>query len=104
MKILIQATDLELTEPLKVYIEKKMSSLAKFLNEFEEDSIQTKIEVARSTRHHRRGNVYHVDANLSFPGKLIRAEKDDIDVRAAVDAVKDKLQREIKRYKTKSDK
>lgn len=101
MKILIQATDLELTEPLKFYIEEKIGGLDKFLSGFDSETIQAEVEVARLTRHHRHGNVYHVDVNLSFQGVLIRAEEDNEDARAAIDAVKDKLQREIRKHKTK---
>jgi len=42
-----------------------------------------------------------VDANLDLPGEVLRAEEDSNDVRAAIDAVKDKLKREIEKYKTK---
>ena len=101
MKVIIKATNLDLTEPLKNYIEGKMESLNKFFPGLSPDAVKARIEVARSTRHHRQGNVYHVDVNLKLPGHLLRAEKDDADVRAAVDAVKDKLKREIEKYKDK---
>jgi len=101
MKVIIKATDLELTGPLRVYIEEKIGSLDKFLQSFDGDSIQARIEVARSTRHHKHGEIYHVDVNLDLPGKVLRAEEDDADARAAIDAVKDKLKREIEKYKTK---
>ncbi len=101
MKIMIKATNLELTEPLKVYIEKKIGSLSKFFPDLDPDAIKTKVEVARSTRHHKQGNVYHVDVNLELPGTMLRAEKDDADIRAAIDIVKDKLKREIEKYKNK---
>ncbi len=32
---------------------------------------------------------------------MLRAEKDDADIRAAIDIVKDKLKREIEKYKNK---
>src|SRR3989344_6933669 len=101
MKIIIKATDLDLTAPLKVYIEDKMGDLDKYLQSLNNDSIQTRIEVARSSRRHKHGEVYHVDANLDLPGEVLRAEEDSDDVRAAIDAVKDKLKREIEKYKTK---
>ena len=102
MKIIIKATSLELTGPLKVYIEEKIGDLGKYLQFLEGDSIQVRIEVARSSRHHKHGDeVYHVDANLDLPGEVLRAEEDSNDVRAAIDAVKDKLKREIEKYKTK---
>lgn len=99
MKIIIKATNLGLTEALKIYIERRMQSLEKFISAFDNDAVRARIEVARSTRHHKQGNVYHVDVNLELPGAVLRAEKDDSDIRAAIDAVKDKLKREIEKYK-----
>ena len=102
MKVIIKATNLELTGPLKVYIEEKMDDLDKYLQSLEQSSIQVRIEVARASNHHRHGeDVYHVDANLDLPGEVLRAEEDSDDARAAIDAVKDKLKREIEKYKTK---
>jgi len=101
MKVIIKATNLELTEPLKVYIEEKMEGLSKFFPNLDPDAVKSRVEVARSTRHHKQGNVYHVDVNLELPGTVLRAEKDDADIRAAIDAVKDKLKREIDKYKEK---
>lgn len=99
MKIIIKATNLDLTEPLKVYIEEKLESLNRFLQAIDADVVRARVEVARSTRHHRSGNVYHVDINLDLPGKVLRAEEDSEDIRVAIDAVKDKLKREIEKYK-----
>ncbi len=101
MKIMIKATGLDLTEPLKVYIEEKLDSLNRLLRGIDADVVRARVEVARSTRHHRSGNVYHVDINLDLPGKVLRAEEDHDDMRAAIDAVKDKLRREIEKYKGK---
>lgn len=100
MQIDIEATNLELTPPLREYIEKKIGKLAKFLRRFDESSVHVRVEVARSTRHHRHGNIYHAEANLHFPGGMLRAEHQAEDVRVAVDKVKKVLQREIRKYKT----
>jgi len=42
MKIIIKATSLELTGPLKVYIEEKIGDLDKYLQFLEGDSIQVR--------------------------------------------------------------
>lgn len=70
----------------------------KFLSRFDEADVQARVEVARSTRHHRTGKVYHVDVNIDLPKKVIRAEDEGTDIRAAIDSVKNKLQREIVKY------
>ena len=98
MRIFIKATGLELTEPLKTYIEEKIGGLGRLLGHFEANTIKVQFEVARSSRHHRRGEVYRAEANMELPQDILRAEGNDTDVRAVVDAVKDKLKREVEAY------
>lgn len=99
MKITIQGSNLELTPALTEYIENKIGSLEKFLKKFSPENALARVDVGRLTRHHRKGIVYHVDVNLFIPGGNIRAAHDDEDVRKAIVAVKDKLQREIEKVK-----
>ena len=101
MQIDIVATNLELTAPLREYIETKIGKLSKFLKRFDKDNeVYVKVEVARQSRHHRHGEVYRAEGNLYLPGDMLRAEHKAEDIRVAVDNVKDKLQREIRKYKT----
>ena len=100
MQIDIEATNIELTPPLREYVEKKIGRLSKFLTRFDSDSIHVKVEVARLTRHHRHGDVYHAEANLHFPGGMLRAEHQSEDIRVSIDRVKKILQRRIRKYKT----
>lgn len=106
MKINIKATNLELTPAIKVYIEDKIASVDKFLKKFEgQTNIEIFVEIARTTRHHHKGDVFRAEANLQLPGKILRADHEDWDIRVAIDKVKDKLQQEIKKYKEiKTDK
>ncbi len=101
MKINIKATDLELTAPLKEYIEEKIGGLNKFLSRLEdekESDFTAWVEVARTTRHHHKGDVYRAECDLKLPGKMLRAEDENFDVRVAIDAVRDKLQKEVNKY------
>jgi putative sigma-54 modulation protein len=106
MKINIKATNLDLTPSIVQYIEDKASSVEKFLKKFEEKSeIGVFFEIARTTKHHRKGEVFRAEANMELPGKVLRADHEDWNVRVAIDKVKDKLQAEIKKYKSvKGDK
>jgi len=103
MQIDIKTTNLELTPAIREYLELKIGSLSRFLKRFEAESeIKIFVEIARTTRHHKSGNVFCAEANFSIAKKLLRAEHSDWDVRVAIDKVKDKLQQEIKKYKEKN--
>ena len=101
MKIIIKATNLELTPAINEYIEEKIGSLDKFLSKkFEKNSeIKIEVEIARTTKHHKSGAVYYAEANIHLPGKILRAEHFDWDIRVAIDRIRDILQQEIKKYK-----
>lgn len=105
MQINIKATNLELTPAIRQYIEIKIGSLEHFLKRFENKSeIEVFVEIARTTKHHYKGDVFYAEAIFSLGQKILRAEHSDWDIRIAIDRVKDKLQQEIKKYKeTKID-
>ena len=100
MQITIKATGLELTPAIKEFIEEKIGSLDKFIKRYEQSGeILVSVEIARSTKHHHKGDVFHAEANAHLPRKLLRAEDEDFDVRVAVNKVKERLHREIVDYK-----
>ncbi len=102
MKITIEATGFELTPSIRAYIENKIGSLARLLKRFElERELTAVAEVGKTTKHHKHGNVFRAALNLDLPGKLIRAESENEDLRAAVDEVKDKTKNELEKYKNK---
>ena len=103
MHIDIQSKDLELTEPLKEYVEKKIGSLDRYLKRFDQDVLLAEVELARTTQHHKQGDVFYAEVNLKVPGKLLRATHKDDDIRKSIDKVKDILQREIRKYKDQLD-
>ncbi len=100
MRIQIKTKDLDLTPPLKDFIEEKIGSLEKFIKKYDpNDAVLADVEVSRTTRHHQKGNVFYAEVNLHLPNKLLRAEDEDFDARVAVNRAKDKLKREIEKYK-----
>ncbi len=99
MNINIKATSLELTLPLREYIETKMKNLEKFLKRLDEKgAVKMQIEIARTTQHHLKGDVYYAEANLSLPKEVLRAEAQNIDIRAAIDEIQAELKRQIEKY------
>lgn len=103
MQLHIKATKLDLTPSLSVYIEKKLATLDKFVKRFDEAGVAALwVEVARTTRHHHKGDVFMAEADLRLPGKILRAEATQADIHAAIDELREKLLMEIKKYKTRT--
>ncbi len=100
MNIIIKTKKLDLTPSIKEYIETKIGSLNHLLIRFENQSeIKTEIEIARTTKHHRHGDIFEAKANLHVPKKIIRAEHSDTDIHIAIDIIKNRLHQEIIKYK-----
>lgn len=102
MEINIKSTNLDLTPSIRKYIDEKIGSLDKFLVRFEKErEVKIFVEIARTTKHHKGGEVFYAEAMFSLGKKIFRAEDLNNDIRLAVDEVRNKLQQEIKKYKEK---
>ncbi len=103
MKIQIVSKRLEMTEPLKEYIEIKIGSLDKFLARYEEEGeVLANVEISRTTSGQHKGDVFYAEINIQLPGKLLRAEDTQSDARAAIDSVKNIMKNELVKYKEKT--
>lgn len=98
MKIIVKGTNLNLTPKIYDYIEEKIGGLDKFLEQVDTIS-QARVELGRISYHHKKGEVFRCEVNLTVPGKLLRSEAERENIFLAIDEVKDELQREIKKYK-----
>ncbi|MEK7611804.1 MAG: ribosome-associated translation inhibitor RaiA [Patescibacteria group bacterium] len=103
MKILIKATNFELTPALREFVEEKIGQLAKLLSRWDhEGGIEIQVEVGKTTHHHNKGDVFRAEANLHLPNAMLRAEDTNETIYSAIDKVRDKLKRELERYKEKN--
>ncbi len=103
MQIHLKASELELTPSLRTYAETKLGALAKLISKAERTAEpELVVEIGRTTRHHHRGPVFRAEGNLRMPGRMIRAEHVDLDLRVAIDRLRDKLHLEIEKFKTKN--
>ncbi|MCR4323046.1 MAG: ribosome-associated translation inhibitor RaiA [Candidatus Azambacteria bacterium] len=108
MKIDIKGTNLELTPAITEFIHEKIGSLSKFVGGFgvqgddelsRHQSVEAFVEISRTTNHHRQGDVFKAEVNIKIGGRLIRAEKENVDVRTAIDLVQEELKAELKKEK-----
>lgn len=86
----IKATNMEMTDAIRAYVEEKFLSLAKFTVNFEPVA-SADIEIGKETEHHQKGPHFKCEVNLQIPHDLIRIEVLDEDLYAAIDKAKDLL-------------
>jgi len=94
MKINIRGEKMELTEPIKNYIEDKINSLERFLNT-DTANLMGHVIVGKTTDHHQKGNIFKAEANISSPIKIFFAQTEKDDLYAAIDEMQDILKRDM---------
>ena len=97
MKINFQGTNLELTAETLDYCREKLGGLEKFLAG--DDSAFMEVELGKTTRHHKQGEVFRAEVNFHTVAHRFRSEAVAEDLYAAIDEVKDELLTEVKRYR-----
>lgn len=98
MELHVSSHGVEVTDYLRDYIEKKVGKLDRYLPEITEVRVDLSTETTRSA-----GELQVAQVTLRTNGKYIRAEEQTHDVFACIDAVLDKLYRQIARYKGKRE-
>jgi putative sigma-54 modulation protein len=102
VKIIIYGKNLDLTPSIRTFAERKVGSISKFLKPTESNLAEARVEIGRPSRHHRSGLVYYGEINLKIGGRLFRAVAEHLDLRVAIDLVRDEIERQIKGYKGKN--
>ncbi len=99
MNINLKATNLELTEALKKYIQVKMDMLEKYLGNIQ--VLNCDFEIEKAVGDQNKGKIFRAEVNLEVPRDLLRVEKTEADMYKAIDKVKDHMVLMIKKYKEK---
>lgn len=97
VRVEINVRELELSDRLRDYVGKKVSKIDRYLDVLEEANVD--LSYAKSARNADDRHVAQV--TIRGKGVLLRAEERSDDIFASVDAVVDKLYRQIERYKGK---
>jgi len=93
MKINKKATNISLTPAISEYIERKISVLDKFYKT--EKEIMVNVEVGKTTRHHKSGDVFRAEIHIRSRGNDYYAAAERDDLYAAIDEVKDEIVHEL---------
>ena len=96
MRIIIQITSIENSSAIEEYVGKKLKPLERLLKDREEAI--ARVEVGKSTKHHKKGDVFFAEVNLHVKGKEFRSVEQANDLYAAIDLMKDEVLAEVKAY------
>lgn len=96
MNVSIFTRNMEMTPHLSRYVDQKISKLDRYLPSIEEARMDLSVENTRNTAHSQVAQL-----TVRVRGTILRAEERTNDMFASIDAVLDKMYRQIARYKGK---
>lgn len=91
MKVTVIAKNIELTSALKEIVQKKISKLDKYF----EPSVEARVTLSVQKSNHI------IEVTIPFNGVILRGEESTSDMYKSLDLVEDKLERQIRKQKTR---
>ena len=93
MKVNVSGKNINVTQALKDYAEKKLGKLERLFDTPVEAQVTLSVEKER--------HIVEVTMPLNVNGMLLRGETETNDMYSSIDLVVDKLEKQIEKYKTK---
>lgn len=95
MKFNIRGEHIQVTEALRDHVERKLSRLERYFEAPLTSDVHTTLSVVKG--------MQSVEVTIPLTGFMLRAEERHSDMYAAIDLVVDKLERQIRKHKTKAN-
>ncbi|MFP4456446.1 MAG: ribosome hibernation-promoting factor, HPF/YfiA family [Clostridia bacterium] len=93
MKMHVTGKNVEVTDALRQTLDKKLSKLDKYFQQGGPVEANVSLEILKGS--------HIVEVTLFVGGMILRGEDDTTDMYASIDSVVDKLERQIRKYKTR---
>ncbi|MGY3750505.1 ribosome hibernation-promoting factor, HPF/YfiA family [Vagococcus acidifermentans] len=90
----VRGENIEVTQAIRDYVEKKVSKLERYFTNVPESTAYVNLKVYTDKN-------AKVEVTIPLPYLVLRAEETSPDLYASVDLVVDKLERQIRKFKTK---
>ena len=97
MQINITGKGVDLTDAIKNYVDKKIGRLEKFYDQI----IRAVITVGVENHHHQKGEIFFAEGKLEIPGNDIFVSETAASLYGAIDALKNRLESDLKKHKVK---
>lgn len=95
MKFIYTGKGMEVSESLKARVEKKLGKMERYFSQEAEATVRFK---------QQKGARNIVELTVSVSGLILRAEESSNDMYLSIDRAVDKLESQVRRYRTKLDK
>jgi putative sigma-54 modulation protein len=90
----VRGENIEVTPAIREYVEKKISKLERYFTETPEANVNVNLKVFQD-------KTSKVEVTIPMQNLVLRAEETHSDMYAAIDLITDKLERQIRKHKTK---
>ncbi|KRM75426.1 ribosome hibernation-promoting factor, HPF/YfiA family [Secundilactobacillus collinoides] len=90
----IRGENIEVTQSIRDYVQKRISKLEKYFEQSVDSTAHVNLKVYQN-------KDSKVEVTIPLPYLTLRAEETSPDLYASIDLVTDKLERQIRKYKTK---
>jgi putative sigma-54 modulation protein len=90
----IRGENIEVTPAIREYVEKKIGKLERYFTETPDANVHVNLKVYND-------KTTKVEITIPLPNLVLRAEETNADMYAGIDLINDKLERQIRKYKTK---
>ncbi|WP_433744748.1 ribosome hibernation-promoting factor, HPF/YfiA family [Falsibacillus pallidus] len=90
----IRGENIEVTPAIREYLEKKVGKLERYFNDTPDANVHVNLKVYQD-------KTAKVEVTIPMPHLVLRAEEHNADMYAGIDLIVDKLERQIRKHKTK---
>ena len=91
MNIILKGRNIEITDALRDYVDKRLGKLNKFIEGLDEVQVNLLVEKDR----------HRVEVTIPLNGFILRGEEETIDMYSSIDLVFEKLEKQIEKYKSR---
>lgn len=94
MRLNLKATGITLDDQTRSYLHKRLQSISKLID-VEDPAVIVDVELGRTTRHRRQGDIFFAEINIHRGREAFRAVSECENLFAAIDAMRDDIAREL---------
>ncbi|MGI6685706.1 MAG: ribosome hibernation-promoting factor, HPF/YfiA family [Bacillota bacterium] len=94
MNIILKGRNIEVTDALREYVDKRLGKLTKYIEGLDEAQVTLLVEKDR----------HRVEVTIPLNGLILRGEEETIDMYSSIDLVIEKLEKQIEKYKSRINK